>query len=193
VKGVLAARCASCHVAPGLPAAVTAMGLALTATSDNADYNTVRARVNLTTPSVSVLLQKAIGQQGHLGGAVLTTGSADYGVLMDWISQGARFEGTAPPPPPAQLTYVTNIRPLLMDCLSCHNNATNFRLSNNLSLNQADHAEVLQEVNTGAPATSNLLRKATNAVTHGGGQRFAQGSTNYNTILTWIQQGARLQ
>lgn len=190
VKAVLANRCASCHVSPGIPAAVAAMGLSLQAANDMTDHNTVRARVNLTTPASSVLLVKATGGSGHLGGAVLSTTSGDYAVLLDWVTQGARFEAA---PTVTQRTYVADIRPILMDCLSCHNTATNFRLSNNLSLNQADHAEVLQEVNMGAPETSNFLRKPTNQAAHGGGVRFNQQDPRYATILQWIQQGARFQ
>ncbi len=34
-----------------------------------------------------------------------------------------------------------------------------------------------------------LLRKATNRVPHGGGQKFPAGSTEYNRLLRWIEQG----
>jgi adhesin/invasin len=45
-------------------------------------------------------------------------------------------------------------------------------------------------VDTSNPANSYMLQKATGLVAHGGGQRFAVGSAQYNQILTWIQQGA---
>ena len=40
------------------------------------------------------------------------------------------------------------------------------------------------------PEKSLLLRKATAAVSHGGGERFAQGSADYREILDWINKGA---
>ena len=40
------------------------------------------------------------------------------------------------------------------------------------------------------PEQSLLLQKATAAVQHGGGQRFSQDSTDYRTLLNWIQSGA---
>jgi hypothetical protein len=40
------------------------------------------------------------------------------------------------------------------------------------------------------PEESLLLRKATAAVSHGGGERLAEGSADYQEILDWIKQGA---
>lgn len=42
-----------------------------------------------------------------------------------------------------------------------------------------------------APEKSLLLAKAVNRIPHGGGQRFAEGSPEYNQILRWIRQGLR--
>jgi hypothetical protein len=39
------------------------------------------------------------------------------------------------------------------------------------------------------PAESLLLLKATAAVSHGGGERFAEGSSDYQAILDWIKRG----
>lgn len=200
VKAILQNRCAACHVAPGLPAAVTAYGL--TMTNDTQDHTTTRSKVNLTTPSMSLLLAKAIGQQNHLGGAVIQAGSPDYNVMLEWVAQGARLEATptTPTPPPTQAppkTYVADVKPILAarNCASCHQTQSNFRLSANLANNTADHAEALGEINTATPELSDLLRKpgTIGGVTHGGGRLIPQGSPEYNTILQWIQQGARLQ
>ncbi len=191
-KAILQNRCASCHgVGSAIPAATMAMTLDFDQADDQATHATVLTKLDLNAPQASLLLQKATGT-GHVGGTVITTGSPDYNNLVAWVQQGARFEATAAPTGP---TYVTDIRPILQDCLSCHRTATNFNLSNNLSLNNQDYMEVLTFVNTTNPETSQILRKPTNTATggHGGGVRFTTGSTPYNTIVQWIQQGTRFQ
>ena len=45
-------------------------------------------------------------------------------------------------------------------------------------------------INLKEPGKSSLLVKATFEVPHGGGQRFAQDSPDYRTILDWIRSGA---
>lgn len=193
VKTIMQNRCASCHVAPSaVPAATAAMSLSLSAASDTADHTTLRARVNLAAPASSTLLQKAVGGLSHFGGQVIAVGSADYNVLLDWVTQGARLEPVVVVP--TFKTYVADVRPILMGCTSCHNGrGGSFLLSNNLSLNMADHAEVLQEVNTGTPEASDILRKPTTQVSHGGGLRFNAQSAEYMTLLQWIRDGARFQ
>ena len=47
-----------------------------------------------------------------------------------------------------------------------------------------------RKINFATPEKSLFLLKATNAVAHAGGSRFAVGSSQYNTILRWIKQGA---
>jgi hypothetical protein len=193
VKTIMQNRCASCHqVGSPVPAATAAMSLTLSAASDTADHTTVSSKVNLAAPASSTLLQKAVGGLAHFGGQVITTGSADYNVLLDWVTQGARLEAVVVTP--TFKTYVADIRPIMMGCTSCHNGGGgSFLLSNNLSLNMNDHAEVLQEVNMGTPEASDILRKPTNQGGHGGGTRFGTGSPEYTTILQWIRDGARFQ
>ena len=45
-------------------------------------------------------------------------------------------------------------------------------------------------INGKDPAKSLILLKATGAIAHGGGKRFAVGSQDYNTILQWVTDGA---
>src|SRR5205823_1948792 len=45
-------------------------------------------------------------------------------------------------------------------------------------------------INRDKPEESLLLRKATAAVSHGGGERFAEGSADYRAVLDWIKKGA---
>ena len=52
-----------------------------------------------------------------------------------------------------------------------------------------DYTTVLQFVATAAPASSRILSKVSGNG-HGGGTIYAAGTTQYETILAWIQQGA---
>ena len=45
-------------------------------------------------------------------------------------------------------------------------------------------------INLEEPEKSPLLLKATFAVSHGGGERFGEDSSDYETILNWVRQGA---
>lgn len=190
IKTILQNRCDICHGATSSnPAAQAVMRLDFSPAQDQATHQTLLSKVDTNNPSGSLLVTKAAGNN-HVGGAVIPTGSADYNNLVAWIQQGARFERTTGS---TTLNYVNDIRPILMDCLSCHRTGTNFTLSNNLSLNNQDYMEVLSFVNTNTPEASQILRKPTNTTTHGGGVRFTTGSTPYNTILQWIQQGTRFQ
>lgn len=77
------------------------------------------------------------------------------------------------------LTFTGNILPILQSagCTGCHGWASSY-------------SGVIQRINTQNPANSLILLKATNSVSHGGGQRFTTNSQEYQTILNWIQQGA---
>ncbi|MCO5166409.1 MAG: hypothetical protein M9894_08595 [Planctomycetes bacterium] len=187
VRAILQARCTSCHVAPNNPQAVTA--LEMNFSDDQATFNRLQTRVNTGNPAQSLLITKATGTS-HGGGTAVAMGSNEYNSLVEWVRQGARYEQAA-----AALTYVAQVRNILMDCSSCHvpNHNSQFRLSNNLSLNMQDYQTVLGFINTATPETSQLLRKATNNGGHGGGQRFSAGSPSYNTLVQWIQQGTQFQ
>jgi len=61
-----------------------------------ADYETLvkhshGRRVSVTSPEISLILQKASGGIPHSGGARLTPDSDDYQTLRKWIEQGARY------------------------------------------------------------------------------------------------------
>ncbi|MCC2668016.1 MAG: domain, G-beta repeat, partial [Armatimonadetes bacterium] len=49
-----------------------------------------------------------------------------------------------------------------------------------------------RRISTGNPGGSLLLLKATSGMPHGGGQRFAVKSDEYETVSRWIAEGARL-
>jgi hypothetical protein len=46
-------------------------------------------RINPTSPEASLLLLKPTGQAAHEGGVVMTVGSREYAVLLNWIRAGA--------------------------------------------------------------------------------------------------------
>ena len=50
-------------------------------------------RLSNTAPEQSLLLLKATGQVPHGGGARLRPDSQDYGLLVEWIRQGATYDG----------------------------------------------------------------------------------------------------
>ncbi len=97
------------------------------------------------------------------------------------------------------LSWATDIYPTLGQspnfCSLCHTAAGPGRmiLTGNVA---SDYTTIVKNatapllVDTANPANSYFLQKATNVAAHGGGQRFAVGSTQYTQILTWIQQGA---
>lgn len=81
------------------------------------------------------------------------------------------------------------VYPILQrDCADCHSAgpqdpSTNYALTGNAG---QDRAMVVALVTPGDPADSRLLVQATSD-SHGGGQRFAMDSLEYQTIAYWIQ------
>jgi mono/diheme cytochrome c family protein len=90
------------------------------------------------------------------------------------------------------LGFAADIYPLLTTCMNCHvpggqASASALIFSGNAA---TDYKTVLQFVDTAAPASSRLLSKVSGNG-HGGGTVYAVGTAQYDTILAWIQQGAR--
>jgi hypothetical protein len=86
------------------------------------------------------------------------------------------------------------VAPLLAsDCAVCHNGsmaaANGFLLSSPRD-DAADYTTVSAAVDTANPAGSSLLAKASNSSSHVGGAIWAPGSSAYDTVLLWVQQGA---
>jgi hypothetical protein len=81
---------------------------------------------------------------------------------------------------------------------SCHGAAAGkngLRLSLRGYAPEVDHAVLTRQagarrVNTSAPAESLMLLKATGALEHGGGRRFAPDSLEYRIVSEWIADGA---
>ena len=104
----------------------------------------------------------------------------------------AATSDAAAPADGSALSFATNVSPLLMPCTRCHvsgQEAGDTKLIFTGSTS-ADYATVVMFVDTSAPASSRLLAKLSGQG-HEGGEIYATGSPEYQTILNWIQQGAR--
>ena len=104
---------------------------------------------------------------------------------------------------PAPVSFARDVVPILTKagCNSgkCHGKAEGqrgFKLSLFGFDAAADHDSVARaarrrRVSLAAPERSLVLLKATAAIPHGGGKRFAAGSREYRLALRWITEGAR--
>ena len=107
--------------------------------------------------------------------------SVDTGVTVD---AGVPGDGGA-------VTFAAAIYPLLTICMNCHvpggaASDSSLIFSGNAA---TDYTTVQQFVDTATPASSQILSKVSGNG-HGGGTIYAVGTTQYETILAWIQQGA---
>lgn len=88
-------------------------------------------------------------------------------------------------------SFTNDVHPLLMSkCSACHEagapaGSTEYVLT---GTPEADYAVVFALIDASAPSSSRLLTKGTGSG-HGGGAVIAAGSTDYNTILGWIEGG----
>jgi hypothetical protein len=89
------------------------------------------------------------------------------------------------------LSFAAGIYPLLTICQNCHVPGGAASSTSLIFTGAAatDYQTVLQFVDTAAPASSRILSKVSGNG-HGGGTIYAAGTTQYETILAWIQQGA---
>jgi len=129
-------------------------------------------------------------------GCLLASGCADFSrgsasVLPDG---GADLSGeVGPPADGAALSFAASVHPLLIaGCRGCHATGqqagdTQFLLTGDAA---ADYLVVSPLVDASAPGSSRLLSKI-NGNGHGGGTVYAAGTPEYQTVLQWIQQGAR--
>jgi hypothetical protein len=90
------------------------------------------------------------------------------------------------------LSFAADVDPLLSICMNCHvpggaASDTALVFTGNAA---TDYTTILQFVDTSAAAGSRILAKVSGNG-HGGGTIYAAGSPEYETLLAWIQQGAR--
>lgn len=84
VHPILIEYCEDCHSPSG---EASSSDYILSGNSDD-DYLTVLEFVDVENPSSSRLLTKARGT-GHTGGVILSSGSAEFTTLFNWIAEGA--------------------------------------------------------------------------------------------------------
>lgn len=132
----------------------------------------------------STIAASSSASQGGIQSGVATTTS---GGIAGAGSNSAGATGTV-------LGYVAHVKPILAaSCVSCHSTlSTGYSLTAGLADDVADRGATVVQSNLQLADQSPLLLKATGSVSHGGGQAFVVGSTEYNTIVQWIQGGALL-
>lgn len=194
VAPLMAQLCASCHDGT-LPAAAAAFALS-SPVDMQADHTEVLTKIDQGSPADSLLLLKAAGDSsvgGHVGGALIAVGSANYNTILTWISQGARYENvtTPPPPPVVKKTFALDVHPLLrQDCQGCHGGgAGGFTINANVD---TSYNNSVARVNMTTPELSLLLRKPSmDGVAHGGGSPtgWGKGEAKYNAVVQWIADG----
>jgi len=89
------------------------------------------------------------------------------------------------------LSFATDVYPLLTPCQTCHAPSGAASTSALIFSGSAatDYPSVTRFVDTSAPASSRLLSKMSGNG-HGGGTVYASGTPEYETISSWIHQGA---
>jgi hypothetical protein len=103
---------------------------------------------------------------------------------------------------PVATEFVNDVMPVLSkagcNATSCHGSPAGkggFKLSLFGYEPDLDHPAIVKDadgkrVNLKDPAKSLLIQKATGTVSHAGGTRFKVGSPEYNTLLSWVKEGA---
>ena len=95
--------------------------------------------------------------------------------------------------PDAAVSFATGVHGILIgSCQSCHADGaeagdTTFLLTGDAAV---DMSATTRFVEVNAPASSRLLAKMSGRG-HGGGTLYAAGTPEYETVLRWIQEGAR--
>lgn len=185
VRGTLLNSCTSCHASSSNPAAVAAYELSGFPT-DPMSFNNTKSRTNALDPEASLLLQKALGNLGHGGGAVLKRSDVGYEWIVNWIRQGSRFDQFENSP----RTFARDVQPILdRNCFGCHaGGAGGFRLSADL---MANYQEMLSVTQTAVPASSIVIRKNDGGINHTGAAPWAAGRPERDVVLQWITDGRR--
>jgi mono/diheme cytochrome c family protein len=107
----------------------------------------------------------------------------------------SRAPAVPPAARPPALSFSDDVLPVLVQkCGSCHRaggmgGKSNWVIQAGL---QADYDATLRFVNRAAPAQSPLLKKASGATVHAAGKVFGSDSTEFATLVRWIEGGARL-
>lgn len=125
--------------------------------------------------------------------AVLLAGCADLARGPTAVEPDAGTSDDAVAPGDGEaLSFAKSVSPLLDACARCHAAGeeagdTQLLLTGNAA---SDLEAVVPFVDTAAPAGSRLLAKM-RGQGHQGGSIYAADTPEYQTVLEWIQQGAR--
>jgi len=186
VRSVLLTYCTSCHANSSNPAALAAYELSGFPTDVNS-FNETKARTNDMDPEASLLMQKALGNLSHGGGAVLQRSDAGYAYLVNWVRQGARLDQFVNAP----RTFARDIQPILnrQGCFGCHSGGTGgYTAGNDL---QTNYNEFLSVTETANPANSRVILKNDGGLNHVGGAPWTVGRAERDVVLEWIADGRR--
>lgn len=96
-------------------------------------------------------------------------------------------DDTAIPPAAGEVSFSDDVAPLLSSCISCHRGGTGgwtYTGGDNA------YAETIAIVDIQDAENSQVLVKGAGGQSHGGGTLFGQNSSQYQTILLWIEAGA---
>jgi hypothetical protein len=125
--------------------------------------------------------------------ALLGIGCADFsrGPAAPGVDAGTSEGGASNPD--AALSFAADVHGILAGtCQRCHTEGgeagdTTFLLTGDVT---ADLTATARFVDVNAPASSRVLAKMAGHG-HGGGTLYAAGTPEYETVLHWIQEGAR--
>ncbi len=186
VRSVLLTYCTSCHANSSNPAALAAYELSGFPTDINS-FNETKSRTNDMDPEASLLMQKALGNLSHGGGAVLKRSDAGYAYLVNWVRQGSRLDEFVNAP----RTFGRDIQPILnrSGCFGCHSGgAGGYTVGNDLLTNYNEFISVTETAN---PANSRVILKNDGALNHVGGAPWTVGRAERDVVLQWIADGRR--
>jgi len=85
------------------------------------------------------------------------------------------------------VSFANDVMPVLQVCASCHSGGAGGWVYTG---GVESHDAVVSVIDQSSPDESTLLVAATGGGGHGGGSFFNVGSSEYQTILAWIQSGA---
>ena len=104
------------------------------------------------------------------------------------FGRGEDFDdGTAVTPGPGgNVSFATNIKPVLKKCTSCHSGGTGGWTYDG---GTNAYMQATSVVDADNPENSLLLLKGTGKNGHGGGAIFSITSDDYKALLAWIQGG----
>jgi mono/diheme cytochrome c family protein len=168
------------------------------ASNDETSFTIERAPAGTTT--FARVGSAPANATAYADGSVAAATDYDYRVLAvnaagaSTPSNTARVTSLAAPAAP---TYVADVKPILagknllnISCAGCHAAGRSYQLSANLVDDTADYTASLKQINTVTPTDSELLTRPTQTRGHPV-KLLNVGSPEYDTIVRWIQGGAK--